>query len=220
MDLPTESLVDARSNMVDGQLRPNKVNDRSLLAAMRDLPREHFLPAGVRSLAYADTEVPAAADRFTFSPMVLARLIQALELRPAAAVLVLGAGYAAAVLARCGATVTAVEDDAQAVDRSQTIYARTGLAVRIVAGPLPAGHPAGAPYDVIFIDGAVRRLPALTEQLATHPPGRLAAVLLGQGRSGSAVIAETVAGTLVPRSLFDCAATGTPAFDPAPSFSF
>ena len=53
----------ARRNMVDGQLRPNRVNDAELLAALGELPRERFLPEGLRSVAYADDDVPLGNGR-------------------------------------------------------------------------------------------------------------------------------------------------------------
>ena len=72
----------ARRNMIDGQLRPNRVTNTQLLAAIADLPRERFLPDGLRSVAYADDDVPLGNGRFLMEPMVLARLIQTLQPRP------------------------------------------------------------------------------------------------------------------------------------------
>src|SRR5260370_7968708 len=73
----------ARRNMVDGQLRPNRVTNAALLAAVGELPRERFLPDGLRSVAYADDDVPLGNGRFLMEPMVLAPLIQALHAHPA-----------------------------------------------------------------------------------------------------------------------------------------
>ena len=92
----------ARRNMVDGQLRPNRVTNASLLAAVGELPRERFLPEGLRSVAYADDDVPLGNGRFLMEPMVLARLIQALQPQPddKALVVASGRGYGAALLSR------------------------------------------------------------------------------------------------------------------------
>ena len=92
----------ARRNMVDGQLRPNRVTNAQLLAAIGDLPRERFLPEGLRSVAYADDDVPLGKGRFLMEPMVLARLIQTLQPLPEDKALVVasGRGYGAALLAR------------------------------------------------------------------------------------------------------------------------
>ena len=71
----------ARRNMVDGQLRPNKVTNVDLLAVAGTLPRERFLPDSLRSVAYADDDVPLGNGRYLMEPMVLARMIQALQPR-------------------------------------------------------------------------------------------------------------------------------------------
>ena len=218
MDVATDRYVDARNNMVDGQLRPNKVGDRRILAAMRRLPRELFVPPAHQALAYADVEVPLGDGRFLLEPMVLARLIQAAELPDGGSVLVLGAGYAAAVWAACGAKVAALEQDATRADAMQTLLA--GSPVSIVRGPFALGWAAGAPYDCIFVDGAVARLPPLAAQLRADPPGRLCAVLIATGRNGRAVLAERAELGLSSRPLFDCAATPMPQFEQPDGFRF
>src|SRR6476660_2846214 len=88
----------ARRNMIDGQLRPNRVTNTQLLTAVADLPRERFLPDGLRSLAYADDDVPLGNGRYLMEPMILARLIQTLQSRPEdrAMVVASGTGYGAA----------------------------------------------------------------------------------------------------------------------------
>ena len=106
----------ARRTMVDSQLRTFDVNDISLLDAMDDVPREHFVLPGREQLAYSDLELPVSegADRrFMLSPMVLARLIQALEIDGGDQVLDVasGRGYSSAVLSELGAYVTALEAD-------------------------------------------------------------------------------------------------------------
>src|SRR5919202_5397107 len=105
--------ADARKRMVDGQLRPNRVTDPRVLDAMRDLPREDFLPRAAQARAYADEDVPLPGGRALIQPMVIARLAQLAAVRPGDRALVVcaGTGYGAAVLARCDARVTAVESD-------------------------------------------------------------------------------------------------------------
>jgi protein-L-isoaspartate(D-aspartate) O-methyltransferase len=82
----------ARRNMIDGQLRPNRVTNDRLLAAIGDLPRERFLPEAMRAVAYADDDVPLGNGRYLMEPMVLARLIQALQAQPEDRALVVGSG--------------------------------------------------------------------------------------------------------------------------------
>ena len=103
----------ARRFMVDGQLRPNQVQDPRLLAAFGDLPREAFLPAPLAPRAYADADVPLPGGRVLMQPMVMARLFQLAEMRRGDRTLVLGAGcgFGAAVLAAMGGSVSALEDD-------------------------------------------------------------------------------------------------------------
>ena len=76
MDRAALAFADARSRMVDSQVRPNKVTDPRIIAAMRQLPRERFLPAGLATLAYADEDVPLGGGRVLMEPMVIARLVQ------------------------------------------------------------------------------------------------------------------------------------------------
>jgi len=94
----------ARRNMIDSQLRPNRVTNARLLAAIGELPRERFLPQATRSVAYSDEDVPLGNGRYLMEPMVLARLIQTLQTVPddRALVVASGRGYGAALLARFG----------------------------------------------------------------------------------------------------------------------
>ncbi len=75
-----ELFADARKRMVDSQIRPNRVTDPRILAAMRRLPRERFLPPALAALAYADEDVPLGNGRYMLEPMVLAKLLQAATL--------------------------------------------------------------------------------------------------------------------------------------------
>ena len=99
--------------MVDSQIRPNKVSDPRVLAAMRHIPRERFLPSRLAVLAYADEDVPLGNGRALMEPMVLARLVQlaAPTAGEKALVVAAGTGYGSALLAACGAQVTALEED-------------------------------------------------------------------------------------------------------------
>ena len=92
----------ARRNMVEGQLRPNRVTSVPLLEAIGDMPREQFLADALRSVAYADDDVPVGGGRFLMEPMVLARMIQALQPNDGQGALVVasGCGYGAALLGR------------------------------------------------------------------------------------------------------------------------
>ncbi|WP_149537452.1 protein-L-isoaspartate O-methyltransferase family protein [Siccirubricoccus phaeus] len=215
--------ADARRRMVDGQLRPSRVTDPRVLEAMRTLPREAFLPPPLQSRAYADEDVPLPGGRALLKPMAIARLLQLLEPRPGDRGLVLctGTGYGAACLGHAGVRVVAMEADSGLAGLARAAWAATLPAgmVRLEAGSPTAGHPAGAPYDLILIEGEVPEIPAaLADQLAEG--GRLAAVL-GEGRrQGRAVLGRRIGGTVSLVPAFDCAAPALPEFQPAPSFVF
>ena len=114
MDHAAQAFAEARNRMVDSQVRPNKVTDPRIIAAMRQLPRERFLPPHLAPLAYADEDVPLGEGRVLIEPTVIARLVQltAVAAGERALVVAAGTGYGAALLAACGARVTALEEAA------------------------------------------------------------------------------------------------------------
>ena len=213
----------ARRNMIDGQLRPNRVTNDRLLAAVGDLPRERFLPDALRAVAYADDDVPLGNGRFLMEPMVLGRLIQALQAQPEDRALVVGAGrgYGAALMSRLVKSVVAVESDAMLAAAAEQTAKELGLdRVRRVVGPMEAGAADAAPYDVILIEGAVRLVPdALLEQLAEG--GRLTTVLAGPpGAMGVAQLFIKQGGVTSGRALFEAGTPLLPGFTPPPRFTF
>ncbi len=222
MDPAALAFADARNHMVDSQLRPNRVIDPRILAAMRQLPRERFLPAHLASFAYLDEDVPLGGGRALMEPLVLARLVQAAALVESEQVLVVGAGtgYGAAVAAACGARVTALEEDAALLAQARPVLAEFAPSVSLVSGPLAGGWPAGAPYDVILIEGAVRDIPPAVGEQLRREVGRLVTVRSSGGAGGQAIVAEATAVGLRARPLFDCATPAIPSLLPAPGFVF
>lgn len=216
--------AEARQNMVDNQLRANKIVDDDLIAVMGRLPREAFVPEHLKGIAYVDEDVSLGDGRCLMEPMVLARLIQAAAVHPGDKALVLGCGtgYGAAVLAGLGAQVTAVDGDARLVDRARSALAAAGAAgVTLATAPAEAGHAPGAPYDVILIEGAVERIPpAVLGQLASG--GRLVTVLAEPGAVGEATLLQAVRPGAPPARvpLFDAATPVLPAFTVERSFVF
>jgi protein-L-isoaspartate(D-aspartate) O-methyltransferase len=214
----------ARRAMVDSQLRPTDVIDRQLLTAMLDVPRERFVPAELAGVAYLDRDLPVDAKRALLKPMVLARMIQAAEVASHDRVLdvACGSGYSSAVLARLAASVTALEDDADRARRcGENLAQLTGPGSGNVAGacgPLEAGWPAGAPYDVILVNGACETEPqGLLRQL--NEGGRLVAII-GTAPVGKATLFRKDHGEIGSRPLFDAMAPALPAFAQAPAFVF
>jgi protein-L-isoaspartate(D-aspartate) O-methyltransferase len=215
-------LDDARKRMVDSQLRPNKVSDPRILNAMRHLPRERFLPAALLARAYADENVPLGGGRVLLQPMVLARLIQAAAPLKGEKALVAGAGtgYSAALLAALGCEVTALEEPGALLNDAKPALAAVAPSVVLVSGPLLSGWAAGAPYDLILIDGGVPEVPAtLTSQL-NRETGRLLTIVRDSGHTGYAVQAEPTPSGFSVRALFDCICPIAPSFAAAPAFAF
>jgi protein-L-isoaspartate(D-aspartate) O-methyltransferase len=213
----------ARRNMIDGQLRPNRVTNSRLLAAVADLPRERFLPDCRKALAYADDDIPLGNGRFLLEPMVLTRLIQNIQPAPEDKALVIasGRGYGAALLARLVKTVVAVEsDEGMASSAEQTMKDLNIGNVRLVRADLVAGMPADAPYDAVLIEGAVREIPkAILDQLAEG--GRLGVVIAGSpGALGVAHLVVKEGGITSGRPLFEAGTPVLPGFAQPPRFAF
>ena len=222
MDRADLAFADARKHMVDSQVRPNKVTDPRIIAAMRELPRQRFVPPGMATLAYADEDVKLGGGRILMEPMVIARLVQlaAVQLGERTLVVGSGTGYGAALLAVCGARVTALEDSAALNAIARPTLAQFAPSVSLVSGPLAAGWPPGAPYGVILIEGAVTDIPpAIGEQLHRET-GRLVAVCTGSGNGGQAVLAEATVAGLRTQPMFDCNTPPLPQLVPSPGFVF
>ena len=173
----------ARRNMIESQLRTNRIVDESLLAVMAEIPRERFVPEKLQRIAYVDEDLAIGGGRYVMEPLVLAAMIQGAEIQPSDAVLDIGSGtgYAAVVLARLAGTVFALESDAALAAGAGELYAEMAPDnVVAVDGPLEEGCAEHAPFDVILIEGAVERIPeAILDQLGDG--GRLVAVVLEDG---------------------------------------
>ena len=177
VDLPGSET--ARAAMVVSQLRTSGVSDARVVAAMAQVEREKFLPESQRPLAYRDRSLPLGNGRAQNPPLATGLLLTEARLQPQDKVLIVGAagGYAAAVAAKLAAKIVAVE-----ADPALAAAARSALEgpAELVEGPLADGHAAGAPYDVLIVDGAVEELPAaLAAQVA--PGGRIVTGLVDRG---------------------------------------
>ncbi|CAN5857141.1 protein-L-isoaspartate O-methyltransferase [soil metagenome] len=213
----------ARRNMVEGQLRPNRVTNALLLSVIGELPRERFLPDGMRSVAYSDEDVPVGNGRYLMEPMVLARLIQTLQpgAEDRALVVASGRGYGAALLARLVKSVVTVEKDPLLGAAAEQTARELGIAgISRTVGEPEAGVAASGPYDVILIEGAVRQVPqAILDQLAEG--GRLATIVAGPaGALGVAQLTVKEGGVASSRPLFDAGTPTLPGFAPPPRFTF
>jgi protein-L-isoaspartate(D-aspartate) O-methyltransferase len=205
--------AEQRLNMVESQVRPSDVTDRRIIRAMAAIPRELFVPASRKAVAYMDESVPLSSSRALLSPRVLAKLVQLADIADGATVLDVGAatGYTAAILARLAKRVVALEVDdglrAAAAVALQAVHAAT---VSLVAGPLPGGSPVQGPYDAIILEGSVAGVPrALLDQLKDG--GRLVAIL---DAAVSKATVWTRSGTAFDtRDAFDAAGAILPGFE-------
>ena len=213
----------ARKAMVESQIRANKVIDEGVIAAFSDVPREIFVPKSMRDIAYVDEDISLSGGRYVMEPMVMARMIQSLELQKTDNVMSIGAGtgYGSAVLSSMVASVIAIETRAQMVEKAQQIVAGLDIGnVAVVKSRLQDGYPSEAPYQAIIIEGGVEHVPAaLFEQLSEG--GRLVSVLRPQGREvGEATIWEKRAGHVTSRALFTAQVPVLDEFKVKPKFTF
>jgi protein-L-isoaspartate(D-aspartate) O-methyltransferase len=224
-----KATAELRKVMVERQLRPFDVTDLPVLQRFLGVPRELFLPPELTAIAYSDLAIPGrgpagVASRAIPAPLVLARLLQSAEIRPAHRVLDVagGSGYSAALLSGLAGEVVALESDPELAALARANLARIGATqVRVECGPLEKGVPAAAPFDVILIHGAVEDgLDALFEQLA--PNGHLLAYKKLEEDTGMKVVRFERSGgkPAGERALFDATAPLLAPFAKAPGFAF
>jgi protein-L-isoaspartate(D-aspartate) O-methyltransferase len=193
-----------RVKMVDGQVRTTDVTSAPLLDAMLSIPREAFVSAGQRDLAYIDEDIRIASGpdgaRYLMEPSPLAKLMQLAEINPGDSALDVGCGtgYAAAILSRLAKSVVALESDSALAETATSTLSALGCD--------------------IFVGGCVEKVPApLLDQLAEG--GRLVAVE-GQGNSGVARLFFKAGGVVTGRSAFNAAIQPLPGFERARAFEF
>jgi protein-L-isoaspartate(D-aspartate) O-methyltransferase len=220
-----------RATMVESQLRTDKVTNRRILAAFAALPRERFVPASKRDLAYSDASIEvwpslgSGPARFLLLPIVLARLIQLASVEAKDAVLDVGCatGYSTAVLARLARSVTAVEAEPELAAAARDNLQSLGIVnATVITGGFTVGAPELGPFDVILLNGSIPAVPdALFAQLKEG--GRLCAIVAA-GRDGPLQGKATLFVKIdcevsgVPH--FDANARALPGFAPPPSFTF
>lgn len=208
-----------RAAMVASQLRPAGVNDPRLITALLRVPREPFVPQALAGVAYVDRPIELGGGRFLNTTESTGLLLNALRAEPGERALVVGAatGWSAALLAEMGLHVTALESDEALAAQARAAVGAAG--VDVVTGPLAAGHAAGAPYQLILIDGAVGVIPpALPDQLA--PGGRLAAALVEGGVTRHVLGRRTKAGAFGVQAFTDNSAAPLPGFERPRVFTF
>lgn len=211
----------ARRAMVDCQVRPSDVTRYAIIDAMLSVPRELFVPRAKRDVAYVGAEIEVAAGRALLDPRVFAKMVEVADIGPSDLVLDLApaSGYSTAIFARIAEAVVAIEPDEvlaktarSALDRLEVVNATVSV------GETVMGDAAHGPYDVIFVNGGVERVPtALTDQLKDG--GRLVTVFL-DGGAGQCRVVSRAADALSHRFMFDASAPLLAGFQKKNEFAF
>jgi len=208
-----------RVMMVDTQVRPSDVTKFPIIDAMLTVPREVYVPRNQREAAYVGENLNIGSGRVLLEARTLAKLLDALDIQPDELVLDLGCGlgYSAAVIARLGDTVVAVEEDASLAAEAQRLLSEEGVDnALVIAGPLAGGAAKHAPYDVITVQGGVETVPeALLAQLKDG--GRIGAVFM-DGALGTAMIGYKGERDISWRAVFNATAPVLDGFRKARGF--
>ncbi len=210
-----------RTTMVDGQIRPADVTKFPIIQAMLTVPREIFVPAEKREVAYLGENISLGEGRVLLEPRTLAKFLDALDIHGGDLVMDLGAaqGYSAAIIiiARMAEVVIAV-DEADQMEGAQELINQVGADnIVLHEASLHEGAPEHGPYDVILVEGGVEEVPAaILDQLKDG--GRIGCLFM-EGALGVARIGYKHEGKLSWRYAFNASAPVLPGFERERAFS-
>ena len=212
----------ARRIMVDSQIRPNDVTDPEIVASLLAVPREVFVPASRRGVAYSELKIETSEGRALWTPRDFSKLLKAIDPQRGDIALILGAGagYETAVLARLVETAIGVEEDEALVNKATERLAEVGAdRAVVVEGSLQAGLPDQGPFDLILINGMVETVPdAWLAQLAEN--GRLGVVVQTTNGLGGARVYKKTGDVVSYRNVFEARPPKFTAFNAEQSFAF
>lgn len=220
--------VQARTNMIENQLRPSGVTSAHILEVIAEIPRDEFVPETLREAAYLDEDVPLSDNRFLMEPRVFGRLLEAADIKPTDKVLDIacGTGYSSAVLSRLAKSVVAVESVGELAETARRNLRQLKSDAQLFCASLSGGYSLQAPYDVIFINGGVEQVPQeLFEQLAQG--GRIMAVrlnpdyrLTGHAGLGQAMCWTRIGDNVHEKRLFEASVPVLSDFENKAEFTF
>lgn len=219
-----QDYAQARTNMVDCQIHTNGVIDPRILDAFETVPRERYVPATLKNVAYLDEDIVLPNGRILLEPQIHARMLQAVKPHNDDVALIIGdgCGYASAILAKLVTTVLSLSDHPEELDQSSIVSTEQGLCnIVTLNGALKDGAAQHAPYTLIFINGAVSEIPEnLKSQLDVG--GRLVCVLKQSARmTGKVVVMECLGdGKFSSYTHFDAGTPFIPEFMPKTVFEF
>lgn len=184
----------ARFNMIEQQVRTWDVLDPQVLASLSNMPREDFVPASYRGLAFADIEIPLADGQQMLSPKMEGRFLQALQLQETDKVLLVGAGsgYLAALMSRHCATISALEISPVLCESASKNLQQHGIRnVQVILADGHAGDETNAPYDaIVFTASSPVEPEGVRRQLSIG--GRML-IVLGQAPVMQATLVQRLA---------------------------
>ncbi len=214
----------ARKAMVVSQLQPSGIGNEKVDAAFMDTPREMFVPNALRGVCYLDDDINLGNGRILMEPLILGRMIQNASLGRKGKVLDVGGatGYSAAVLAHLAGEVVALDKDEKLLHTARLNWENLDLQnITAVIGNHQDGYANGAPYDAIFVNGAVGAFPEkLMEQLKKD--GKLFCVLVEKGNSTGVIISYEKREGHSPliHEIAGAMTSYLPGFEPAQQFEF
>lgn len=158
----TMDIERARFNMIEQQIRPAEVLDPRVLETIATTPRETFVPADYRDLAFSDTNIPLGHGQVMMKPILEARLLQALNVQPSDKILEIGtgSGYFTALLAKLGGHVYSVEILPELLEQARVKLAALNINnITLEQGDAAGGWDGNNPFDVIAVTGSLPILP-------------------------------------------------------------
>ncbi len=213
----------ARKNMVENQIRANKVTSLNVINAFLDVPREKFVPDALQEISYVDEDIQLSRNRFMMKPMILARLFQSLNLKGNENILHVGSnsGYGSAILSRMCSSVISLESDKKLFETSIHTFSNMGFDNVIpLHGSMENGVEKEAPFDIIFIEGSIETEPkSLFGQLNEN--GKLIAIIRPANiKIGKAKLFFKISNEIGLENLFDAQVSKLSIFKSKTKFSF